>query len=706
MEPTSDRLDGPLTEATLVRAQLSIDAAGIGTFDWDLGRDLLTWDARLIEMFGYDADSFDDTIDSFNARVHPDDLPRVTEALQTSIDKCAEYEAEYRIRLPGGGTRWVVARGRTLAGPDGTAERVVGVAYDVTAERTEDARVARVLEAMPAGFYSLDREWRFTHVNAAAEQLLGRSRSELLGAVIWEAFAATVGSTFEESYRKAARTGQPVAFDAYYPAPLNGWYEVRAWPSPEGLSVYFLEVTARRVAQEQAERSARRLALLSSVSAEFAGTMDARSAGTRLAELVAPALADWCAVSVFDRGARPAAVGAWHADPGSRTVVARYGRLRRDALPGGSLEGHDPVGVWGPDAGCAAATGEARELLEQLAPGRALAFAMRGRGRTLGVLTLGFSVGRTPSAEDVATAQDVADRAGLALDNTRLYDQQQQLAEELQRSMLTEPPAPDHAEIVVRYLPAVEAARVGGDWYDAFLQACGTTMLVIGDVAGHDTAAAAAMGQLRSLLRGIAAYSNAGPGEVLRGLDAAMEVLQLRTLATAAVARFEQTDDEQARGVTRMVWANAGHLPPLAISPEGGVSVLADWRSELLLGVDPTVARTESTVVLDRGSTVVFYTDGLIERRDADLDAGLERLRAHLSELADRPLEDLCDELLERLVEGRPDDDVALVAVRLHRQDRPRPAEAGPIAVPGSVPGESRPADRGIPARLASGTEA
>ena len=109
MEPTSDRLDGPLSEATLVRAQLSIDAAGIGTFDWDLERDLLTWDARLIEMFGYDADSFDDTIDSFNARVHPDDLPRVTEALQRSIDKCAEYEAEYRILLPGGGTRWVVA---------------------------------------------------------------------------------------------------------------------------------------------------------------------------------------------------------------------------------------------------------------------------------------------------------------------------------------------------------------------------------------------------------------------------------------------------------------------------------------------------------------------------------------------------------------------------------------------------------------------
>ena len=83
-------------------------------------------------------------------------------------------------------------------------------------------------------------------------------------------------------------------------------------------------------------------------------------------------------------------------------------------------------------------------------------------------------------------------------------------------------------------------------------------------------------------------------------------------------------------------------------------------------------------VTLDRGSTVLLYTDGLIERRDADLDAGLVRLRDTLVELADRPLEELLDEVIERLVHGRPEDDVALVAVRLHRQDRPRPAEAGP----------------------------
>jgi serine phosphatase RsbU (regulator of sigma subunit) len=93
-------------------------------------------------------------------------------------------------------------------------------------------------------------------------------------------------------------------------------------------------------------------------------------------------------------------------------------------------------------------------------------------------------------------------------------------------------------------------------------------------------------------------------------------------------------------------------------------------------------------VTLDRGTTVLLYTDGLVERRDSDLDAGLARLQQTLADLVDRPLRDLCDQVLEHLVRGRPEDDVALVAVRLHPQDRPRPAEAGPTRVPAGLPPE------------------
>jgi PAS domain S-box-containing protein len=678
-------------DPTRLRAQLAIDAAGIGTFDWDLKSGRLTWDARLIEMFGYDAASFEQTIEAFNARLHPDDLPRVTEALQAAIATQGDLETDYRILLPDGHTRWVSARGKAFGAAEGPAARVIGVAYDVTAEMASEARVTRVLEAMPAGLYSLDRDWRFAHVNAEAERLLGRTRDELLGQVIWEAFPAAVNSIFEDSYRRAVTTGEPVAFDAHYPAPLDGWYELSAWPTPDGLSVYFIEVTERRFAQDQAERATRRLTLLAQVSAELASTLDVEAATARLPRLVVPALADYCILTVIDDDGQPRDVGSWHVDPAHRGVLERYAQVRLDAMPltapvGVALHSNEAVTFTGDDVLHLLPPGTARDLLTVLAPRTEVALPLRARGRTLGLLTLFYADGHQPTEADVSVAQDVADRAGLALDNARLFGQQQQMAETLQRSLLTDPPEPDHAEIVVRYLPATEAARVGGDWYDAFLQPNGATMLVIGDVVGHDTAAAAAMGQVRSLLRGIAAYSDAGPAEVLRGLDSAMAVLQIDTLATAAVARFEQTDDERRRGVTRMVWANAGHLPPLALNPDGSVAVLADWKADLLLGVDATVERAESVVTLDRGSTVLLYTDGLIERRDADLDTGLQRLRTHLAELAHRPLQELCDELIARLVDGRPEDDVALVAVRLHRQDEPRPAEAGPNRVPDVVP--------------------
>ncbi|RBY87599.1 SpoIIE family protein phosphatase [Blastococcus sp. TF02A-30] len=689
-------------EADRVRGELAIAAAGIGTFDWDLVTGRLDWDARLIEIFGYDPGTFDSSIDGFNDRLHPDDLERVTTALQTAIDTCGEFAAIYRVCLPTGDTRWVSARGRTLCAVDGSAVRLLGAAYDVTDQRDAELQVTRVLEAMPAGFYSLDRDWRFTHVNAAAEKLLLRSRDELLGRVIWDEFPAAGGSAFEENYRRAVATGGQVAFPAYYPPPLDGWYEVRAWPSPDGLSVYFLDVTARHREEQRAEEAAARLALLAQVTEQLTGTMQAEQAVALLSRLVAPALADWCIVTLVGdeqpggrRGVRDA--GWWHHDDDMRDTVRRYCEtripaLREQAFVYRALGSGEPVVV---AEGATAAIrdvlqpGEARDLIGELAPESVAVLPLHGRGRTVGLITLFNGPERGAfSAEDLSTAAEVAGRAGLALDNARLYGQQRALAEQLQRSFLTAPPEPDHAEIVVRYLPAGAAAAVGGDWYDAFLQPDGATVLVIGDVAGHDTAAAATMGQLRSLLRGIAtSHDGAGPADVLAKLDASMQLLQVDTLATAAVARFEQDPDERERGVTRMRWSSAGHLPPVTIHPDGTVSALGrSGRAELLLGVDPGTPRTETVVTLDRGVTVLLFTDGLIERRDSDIDAGTDRLLAALADLADRPLQEVCDLVLERMVDGRPEDDVALVAVRLHPEDRPRPAEAGPRVLPASVP--------------------
>ena len=193
-------------------------------------------------------------------------------------------------------------------------------------------------------------------------------------------------------------------------------------------------------------------------------------------------------------------------------------------------------------------------------------------------------------------------------------------------------------------------------------------MIVIGDVVGHDTDAAAAMGQLRGLLRGIAHHSGAGPADVLRGLDEAITAMHTDTLATAVVARFERPP---ADGRCSLRWANAGHPPPMVLTPDGCVRVLGGPMGDLMLGVDSAAVRAEPTTDLAAGDTVLLFTDGLVERRDGTLDEGMERLAAQLAELRDRPLGELCDALLERLLHGTPQDDVALVAVRLAAADRP-----------------------------------
>ncbi|WP_432492225.1 SpoIIE family protein phosphatase [Kineococcus auxinigenes] len=696
-------------ESERLRWQLAISAGGVGGFDWDLLSGRLAWDDRLVELFGYDRAAFRGSIEAFEERLHPDDLPRVRQALAECAETCGEFEAEYRVVRPHGGTRWVQARGRALSDESGRAVRILGAAYDTTDAHDAGARTARVLETMSAAFFSLDADWRFSYVNAEAERLLGRSREELIGGVVWELFPDAVGALFEEEYRRAAATGEPGAFEAYYPPPLDAWYEVRAWPSPDGLSVYFLDITARRRAQQEveaarreaeaarrhAEEAADRLRLLVRVGEDLSATLDTEEAVGRLAQHLVPALADWCLVTLVDEHGTLRDIGSWHAREELRPVVEEYRRARLRALSSGAplyraLRTGRPVTV--ERSGTAVllgvlAPGEAQELIRRLAPESFAMLPLRARGRTVGLVSAFRGAGRVPiPPQDLVTAAQVADRAALALDNARLYTQQHRMAEGLQRSLLAAPVEPDHLQIAVRYQPAAAAAQVGGDWYDAFLTPDGATVLVIGDVMGHDIEAAAAMSQVRSMLRGIAYSSGTGPATVLTSLDATMRGLAVDTTATALVARLEQVLDERERDVTRLRWSSAGHLPPVLLAPDGTVSALAAHPPQLLLGVDPTTRRSDAAIAVDRGSTLLLYTDGLVERRGTSLEDGLTHLQDAVAELAHLELEALCDELLARLVPAGHDDDVALVAVRLHPLDRPRPAEAGPNRIPPHPP--------------------
>jgi PAS domain S-box-containing protein len=548
---------------------------------------------------------------------------------------------------------------------------------------SDGRELEHILETMPAAFCFLDREWCFRRLNATAERLLGVDRRSVLGRRLWDVLPGLLGTTYEQAYREAVATGAPVTFESPSVTGSDGWFEVRAWPAPDGLAVYALDVTERRRAEVAAARAGARMALLAEVSTELSTALDGESALGRLARLVVPTLADACIVTVVDREGHARDVGSWHVDPTRRALLERYTAVRLEHLPvsspvGRALQGGSPV----VEAIAAVLElipkGESHQLLRQLGAETAVVLPLTANGRSVGVLTLYQDPGRTVGEDDLTTARQVAAHAGRAIDRVHRLSQQAKLAEELQRSLLTEPPDIAGTEVVVRYVPAAEAARVGGDWYDAFLQRNGEAVLVIGDVVGHDTAAAAAMGQLRGLLRGIAHHSGAGPVGILRGLDEAIASMYTGTLATAAVARLEAAP--AGRGGCALRWANAGHPPPALLPPDGGVILLTGERFDLMLGVDATAGRAEYVAPLEPGATVVLYTDGLVERRGRTLDEGFALLREHLADLAGRPLGQLCDELLDRMVRGVPQDDVALVALRV----------TTPAHCPGKPPGTRR----------------
>ncbi|MDT9593152.1 SpoIIE family protein phosphatase [Nocardioides zeae] len=241
---------------------------------------------------------------------------------------------------------------------------------------------------------------------------------------------------------------------------------------------------------------------------------------------------------------------------------------------------------------------------------------------------------------------------------------------ELQRSLLTSPVAAtdlDGVELAVRYEPAASREQVGGDWHDAFCLPGGRLMVAVGDVAGHDRHAAGVMAQVRNLTRGIAHQAATGPGvlddpdlpgpaQVLEHLDAATYAFRVGTVTTCVLATLHAEE-----GGHRLRWSSAGHPPPVLLLPDGSVTTLEG--SDPLLGMDHRLHRTDHEVLLAPGSTLLMYTDGLVERRKQLLDEGIDRVRAAVAGRTDLAPEALCDHVLAALAPYE-DDDVAMLALR------------------------------------------
>ncbi|WP_020131499.1 PP2C family protein-serine/threonine phosphatase [Streptomyces sp. 303MFCol5.2] len=414
-------------------------------------------------------------------------------------------------------------------------------------------------------------------------------------------------------------------------------------------------LAAERDARTEAENARRLLTFLADASAEVTSSLDHEDIMRRLPELLVPEYASHVDVWMFDDAQIPP---SGHR-PAAAVTAARTGRPQHAAAHPGDLPGVDDL----PQS--------------LLAPTQALLCLPLGVRRTLGVLTL-TAPGPRFDPDTCLMLVELARRIGIALDHARRYEQHRDTAEALQRAQLTDLPTTNGLLLAARYLPATRGLNIGGDWYDAFSQPDGSLLAVIGDVTGHGLRAAIMMGQLRTALRAYAVEGDS-PAQLLTRLHQMLRHQQPELYATAAIARFRPGDPT-------VVWAAAGHPPPLVRARDATVQVL-DTKPGIMLGIPMPYTYTDHSMELSPGSTLALYTDGLVERRAHLIDLGIGRLARVFSSLSTTELQQDLDEAAESLLkpllgDSERDDDVCLLLCHTRLPSLARPFPDGQTAVP------------------------
>jgi len=416
---------------------------------------------------------------------------------------------------------------------------------------------------------------------------------------------------------------------------------------------------------QEAEEARERLTFLARASELMSETLDLGQTLEQVAYLTVPRLADWCGIELLEEDGSISNAAVAHVDP----EKVEFAEQLRNRYP---PEPDAPTGV--PNV---IRTGRSElypevtdEMLEQtiddpeqlrlfreLGLSSIMIVPLIARARTLGTLTLVHAEsGRRYGEEDLRFAEDLARRAAVAVDNARLYTQEHHAVVTLQQSLLPRqlPDIPG-MEFAARYLPATSEVDVGGDWYDAISLGDGNVGLVIGDVAGHGLEAAAAMGQFRNALRAYA-LDGAGPAAAVERLNRLTRTFEQNDMATLVYGEFDSTSN-------RMRFVRAGHPPPLLRAADGQVHAV-NGRGSLPVGVSHTAHYESSLLDLTPDTTLLLYTDGLVERRGETLEEGIARLGRVLAD-APHSLEALCDHVIDT---AAPDperaDDIAVLALR------------------------------------------
>ena len=276
-------------------------------------------------------------------------------------------------------------------------------------------------------------------------------------------------------------------------------------------------------------------------------------------------------------------------------------------------------------------------------------------GRVIGVLHVGTLRPWQFTAGDRDLLRLAADRAALAIENARMFEQQR-IVDALQRTLMPDPlPAPPGLELAARFVPSAVGGTIGGDWYDVFPLNGGRVALVVGDVMGRGVSAATLMAQLRTATR---AYALEGhrPGDVLEQLNRLIEPLRPTTLTTMV---YVVLDPERESATI----VSAGHIPPLLVSGEGKAGYVA-VEGDPPLGVSRVATYHEHEVAVPAGAMLVLVTDGAVEVRGEPLDVGLERLRVMAEQ--ERDVARLCSAVARGdATRGPSEDDLAILAARV-----------------------------------------
>lgn len=441
---------------------------------------------------------------------------------------------------------------------------------------------------------------------------------------------------------------------------------------------------AEAEAREAAEHTARQLAFVAEASRILTGSLDLDETLQRLADTVVPPLADWCVVILRDEQGNPVPVALSHHDEERVALVEELQRrwpTRMDSPTGTGMvlrTGQRQVfeDVSEDVLRALAQDDEHLDLLRRVGLGSGAVIPMRVGGRVVGAIVAANDRQRSFDRGHIGLLEQVAARAAVAVSHAQAFAERSAVARGLQHSLLpARVPRVPGLDVAVRYLAAGEGVDVGGDFYDVFRGRGDRWLLAIGDVRGKGVESAALTGLARHTIRCAALHSRS-PRRILADLNTMLlradaehsdDVAAEPRFCTVCLASIRARPDG-----TAVTLCNAGHPLPMVVRADG--RVVPAGRPGSLLGVFDTPALTERTVQLAPGDAIVFYTDGITERREGDAHFE-DRLESTLSDLADLPADVIAEQLqhaASTFATEPPADDMALVVLR-HPRDADRP---------------------------------